>query len=159
MTCFCWCVVWTDICLRYLTINLEAVFFSEKKKKKSQSAQYLHFISGAHESSPHENETKTHQIDVELSWWWLIVVWWYVDCKDCSSWLGLDDYRQRIIHKIIKFNFNMLVQKASASHFMYFHFNLTKAKKNILLLEGRNNWIPSRAPYSTWLCWGQTPFL
>lgn len=33
----------------------------------------------------------------------------------------------------------MLVQKASASHFMYFHFNLTKAKKNILLLEGRNN--------------------
>lgn len=32
---------------------------------------------------------------------------------------------------MVEFNFNVLVQKASASHYTYFHFNLTKAKKNI----------------------------
>lgn len=32
---------------------------------------------------------------------------------------------------MVEFNFNVLVQKASASHYTYFHFNLTKPKKNI----------------------------
>lgn len=60
------------------------------------------------------------------------------------------NYGQGRNHKMIKNNFNMLVQKASATHFTYFHFKLTKANQNIIylfiLVGGRKTKTPLQRP-------------